>query len=263
MTPFEAVFGRKPSSILEYVVGSPIPHAVDPSLVTRDSILQALKANIQCAQKRMAQQSSVRPHHSNKLDMHFYGPFEIVARIGPVAYCLALPPHAKIHNFFQISLLRKCMDPTTAQPMTLPNAFIDFRPAPQPADILVHHRVKDATNWSDQLLVQWTGKRASIATWETVPSLCADFPAFDLEAKVIFDDGVMWQACTTPRTVRIKLQKGNRVTGGPRGQRQQLQTPSGTATELRKGQGATHRSCGWSERPAYRQARTEGSTVGE
>ena len=36
------------------------------------------------------------------------GPFEILERIGPVAYRLALPPSlARIHDVFHVSVLRK------------------------------------------------------------------------------------------------------------------------------------------------------------
>ena len=37
----------------------------------------------------------------------YCGPFEVLDRLGPVAYRLALPPTVKEHNFFHVSLLKK------------------------------------------------------------------------------------------------------------------------------------------------------------
>jgi hypothetical protein len=43
----------------------------------------------------------------------FCGPFQILARIGPVAYQFALPPNLRIHNVFHVSLLKRYIhDPT-------------------------------------------------------------------------------------------------------------------------------------------------------
>ena len=43
-----------------------------------------------------------------KLSLRFVGPFEILKRIGKVAYELALPPTlARVHNVFHVSMLRK------------------------------------------------------------------------------------------------------------------------------------------------------------
>ena len=43
-----------------------------------------------------------------KLSPRFIGPYEVMEKVGPVAYRLALPPKLeKIHNFFHISMLRR------------------------------------------------------------------------------------------------------------------------------------------------------------
>ena len=44
-----------------------------------------------------------------KLSPRYMGPYEIVERIGEVAYRLRLPPElARIHDVFHVSMLRKC-----------------------------------------------------------------------------------------------------------------------------------------------------------
>ena len=43
-----------------------------------------------------------------KLSPRFIGPYEVMEKVGPVAYCLALPPELEnIHNVFHVSMLRR------------------------------------------------------------------------------------------------------------------------------------------------------------
>ena len=49
------------------------------------------------------QRSSLRMGTCAKLAPGFYGPFEIMDRVGPVAYKITLPPIVKEHNVFHVS----------------------------------------------------------------------------------------------------------------------------------------------------------------
>ena len=50
---------------------------------------------------------SLRLGSCAKLAPRYCEPFEILSRIGQVAYQLALPPNLKVHNVFHISVMKK------------------------------------------------------------------------------------------------------------------------------------------------------------
>jgi hypothetical protein len=57
MTPFEAVYGHKPPSVLLYLLGTSKVQAVDQTLTVQEDILRTLKENLVMAQNRMKQQA--------------------------------------------------------------------------------------------------------------------------------------------------------------------------------------------------------------
>ena len=56
-----------------------------------------------------------------KLSLRYIGPFEVLEKVGEVAYRVALPPRlAREHNEFHVSLLRKYVHS--------PSHVIDYKP---------------------------------------------------------------------------------------------------------------------------------------
>ena len=58
--------------------------------------------------KVMPKRGVVRFENRGKLSSRFIGPFEILERVGTIAYWLALPPSMSgVHEVFHVSMLRK------------------------------------------------------------------------------------------------------------------------------------------------------------
>jgi hypothetical protein len=50
---------------------------------------------------------TMRDGVQSKLVPKYYGPYEVLERVGSLAYRLLLPPHPGIHNVFHVAFLKK------------------------------------------------------------------------------------------------------------------------------------------------------------
>ncbi|XP_071714765.1 uncharacterized protein [Rutidosis leptorrhynchoides] len=118
-----------------------------------------------------------------KLGPRYVGPFEIIAKVGKVAYRLALLERLSgIHNTFHVSQLRKCLTDESMQ-VPLDEVEIDekLRYAERPVRIL-DQKVKQLRNKMVTMLkIQWEYRRGSEYTWEPEELVLKFFPALHQE----------------------------------------------------------------------------------
>ncbi|TYK26860.1 pol protein [Cucumis melo var. makuwa] len=110
----------------------------------------------------------LRFERRGKLSSRFVGPFEILERIGPVAYRLVLQPSlSAVNDVFHVSMLRKYVSD--------PSYVVDYEPleidenlsyTEQPVEVLARE-VKMLRNREIPLVkVLWRNHRVEEATWE-------------------------------------------------------------------------------------------------
>jgi len=122
-------------------------------------------------------QSSVAPRSNQKLSYRFFGPFQIVAKVGAVAYKLALPPDCKIHPVVHVSQLKKHIPADTQVSSDLSSVSTDPFVEVSPVAVLDHKLVAHAGAVVPRVKIQWSGMPSTLATWEDEKDLRRRFPS--------------------------------------------------------------------------------------
>ncbi|KAA3457139.1 Retrotransposable element Tf2 [Gossypium australe] len=123
-----------------------------------------------------------------KLSPRFIGPYEIIERIGSIAYHLALPSELeKIHDVFHMSMLRRYRsDPLHVIELTEVEIEPDMTYGEKPVKILARE-VKQLRNKSIALVkVLWQRHGVEEATWEPKEAMRNQYP--NLFTSKIFRD---------------------------------------------------------------------------
>ena len=103
----------------------------------------------------------------DKIAPRYCGPFEILSRIGQVAYQLAIPSNLRVHNLYHISVLKKYVHDTTHvincnNVQVEPEGYFMVEP-----DCILERREISLRNRTiGQVKVQWKHLSPKEATWE-------------------------------------------------------------------------------------------------
>ena len=113
-----------------------------------------------------------------KLSPRFIGPYEVIEKVGPVAYGLPLPPNLeKIHNVFHVSMLwRYRLDLSHVVSAETIELRPDLTYEEEPVEILAPE-VKELRNKNIPLVkVLWRNHKTEEATWKSEEMMRQQYP---------------------------------------------------------------------------------------
>ncbi|GKC72707.1 reverse transcriptase domain-containing protein [Tanacetum coccineum] len=201
-TPFEALYGRKcRSPVLWAEIGE--GSLIGPELVqeTTDKVV-VIKERLQAARDRQKSYADnrrkplkfevgdrvmlkvspwkgvVRFGKKSKLSPRYVGPFEILERIGPVAYRLRLSEELSgVHDKFHVSNLKKCLaDASLHVPLNEIKVDKTLCFVEEPVEIM-DREIKSLKRSKISLVkVRWDSKRGPEFTWEREDYMKSKYP---------------------------------------------------------------------------------------
>ena len=126
---------------------------------------------------------------NEKLSPHYFGPYQVEAQVGPVAYKLDLPTSASIHPVFHVSMLQLAVGAVQrAQPFPL-LLIEDLEWKVETEDVEgLHYNSKGVL----VALIKWHNLPAFESSWEDFEVINTQFPSFHLEDRVrVWEGGIV------------------------------------------------------------------------
>ena len=202
VAPYEMLYGRRCRSPIHWDETGERKYLGPESVQKTNEAIEKIRARMLTAQSR--QKSYADPKRRNvefqvgdyvflrvspwkgvrrfgkkgKLSPRYVGPFEILEKIGQVAYRLALPPAlSAVHNVFHVSALRKYI-PDETHVLSYENLELDSDLSfeDQPVQIL-DRKDKVLRNKTIPLVkVLWRNSKVEEATWELESDMISQYP---------------------------------------------------------------------------------------
>ncbi|GJV43894.1 hypothetical protein Tco_1428430 [Tanacetum coccineum] len=122
----------------------------------------------------------VRFRKKGKLAPRFVGPFEIIKKVGPVAYRLDFPEELDgVHDTFHVSNLKKCLaNPTLKVPLDEIQVDAKLNFVEKPMKFLEREFKKLKRSRIVIVKVRWNYKRGPEFTWECEDQMKLKYPHF-------------------------------------------------------------------------------------
>ncbi|GKD52348.1 hypothetical protein Tco_1281324 [Tanacetum coccineum] len=118
-----------------------------------------------------------------KLAQRYVGPFEILERIGPVAYPLRLPEELSgVHDTFHVSKLKRCLaDASLHVPLDEIKVDKTLRFVEEPVEIMNREGKSLKRSRISLVKVRWNSKRGPEFTWERKDYIKSKYPWLFIE----------------------------------------------------------------------------------
>ncbi|XP_010412881.1 PREDICTED: uncharacterized protein LOC104699246 [Camelina sativa] len=205
------VLNREPPAIVRFEEQSTKVMEVEALLKERDLMLTHIKDQLLRAQQLMKnnadkhrrdvelevgdwvflklrpyRQHSVTKRACQKLAIKYFGPYEVMERIGKAAYRLKLPEGSKIHPVFHISQIKKVLG-EHQKVIPLPDVLNETEEVTMEPEEVLDTRYNDKGVL--EVLVRLKGLPDNKKTWEVARELQKQFPSLALEDKLRFEEG--------------------------------------------------------------------------
>ena len=158
----------------------------------QQEVLQHLKDNLNLAQNRMKQQADqhrsersfdvgdwvllrLQPYKQmslkqakkdNKLSPKYYGPYEVLQKIGTMAYKLELLASSRVHPVFHVSCLKKVIGDKLSVQTIFPELDEEGKTILEP-EAVMETRTRQLQNRSiSEYLIKWKNLLTEYSTWE-------------------------------------------------------------------------------------------------